>query len=128
MVPSALSERLMCMLEWLVVDCGKLFTVFISLGNLAGTDGFSTTLHMIDFIKIPRESGDHVVLLLAHPGLNLLGRYLPPSKVNDLLLADATRTRPTSSHGDSYIVGPSEGDLTDDMEGFDIMDLASFLE
>lgn len=83
---------------------------------------------MIDFIKIPRESGDHVVLLLAHPGLNGLGRYLPPSKVNDLLLADATRPRPTSSHGDVYIVGPSDGDLTDDMEGFDIMDLASFLE
>jgi len=81
---------------------------------------------MIDFIKIPRESGDQVVLLLSHPGLNLLGRYLPPSKVNDLLLADATRMRPTSSHGDLY--SPSEGDLADDMEGFDIMDLASFLE
>lgn len=99
-----------------------------SLGNLGGTpDAYSTALRMIDFIKIPRENGDHVVLLLVHPGLNLLGRYLPPSKVNDLLLADATHTRPTSSHGDAYIAGAAEGDLAD-MEGFDIMDLASFLE
>lgn len=100
-----------------------------SLGHLAGTsEGYSTCLRIINFYRIPRECGDHVVLLLAHPGLNLLGRYLPPSKVNDLLLADATRTRPTLSHGDSYTVGPSEGNLADDMQGFDIMDLASFLE
>ena len=92
-------------------------------------DGNKTTLRMIDFIKIPRESGDCVVLLLVHPGLNLLGRYLPPSRVNDLLLPDVTRTtRPSSSHGDVYMIGPGDPDLTEEMEGFDIMDLASFLE
>ena len=92
-------------------------------------DGYSTTLRMIDYIKIPRENGDCVVLLLVHPGSNLLGRYLPPSKVNDLLLADLGRlTRPLSTHGDVYMMGVEESDLSEEMEGFDIMDLASFIE
>lgn len=95
----------------------------------ASHDGYSTTLRLIDYVKIPRENGDCVVLLLHHPGLNLLGRYLPPSKVNDLLLADVTRTtRPTSSHGDIYMIGAEEPDIGEEMEAFDIMDLASFLE
>lgn len=83
---------------------------------------------MIDYFKIPRESGDCVVLLLVHPGLNLLGRYLPPLKVNDLLLADISRARPSSSHGDVYMMGIEEPDMAEEMEAFDIMDLASFLE
>lgn len=91
-------------------------------------DGYSTTLRMLDFFKIPREHGDCVVLLLAHPGLNLLGRYLPPSKINDLLLAEAHRARPLSSHGDIYMMGIEEPNATEEMEAFDIMDLASFLE
>ncbi|RDB29051.1 Peroxide stress-activated histidine kinase mak2 [Hypsizygus marmoreus] len=95
------------------------------LGRMANTtEGYSTTLRMIDYLKIPREHGDCVVLIMVHPGLNLLGRYLPPSKVNDLLLADAHRTRPASL-GDVYMMGVEEPDLT---EAFDIMDLASFLE
>jgi hypothetical protein len=65
------------------------------------------------------------MLLLLHPGLNLLGRYLPPSKVNSLLLADIPRAGPSSIHGDVY--GDDE-DMIDEMEAFDIMDLASFLE
>lgn len=87
----------------------------------------STTLRMIDFFKIPRESGDCVVLLLVHPGLNLLGRYLPPSKVNDLLLADISRVR-SASHVDAYMLGTEDADVAEEMEAFDIMDLASFLE
>jgi len=83
---------------------------------------------MIDYYKIPRDSGDCVVLLLVHPGLNLLGRYLPPLKVNDLLLADISRVRPMSSHGDVYMMGIEEPDIVEEMEAFDIMDLASFLE
>lgn len=83
---------------------------------------------MIDFLKIPREHGDCNVLILVHPGLNLLGRYLPPSKINDLLLADISRVRPASSHGDVYMMGLEEPDVVDEMEAFDIMDLASFLE
>ncbi|CAA7259981.1 unnamed protein product [Cyclocybe aegerita] len=99
------------------------------LGSMSGSpEGYSTTLRMIDYFKIPRESGDCVVLLLVHPGLNLLGRYLPPSKVNDLLLADVSRARPTSSHNDIYMMGIEEPSLTEEMEAFDIMDLASFLE
>lgn len=84
---------------------------------------------MIDFFNIPKESGDVVVLLLAHPGSNLLGRYLPPAKVNDLLLPDISRTRPTSaSHSDVYMMDIEEPDILVGIEGFDIMDLASFLE
>ncbi|KIL70561.1 hypothetical protein M378DRAFT_194875 [Amanita muscaria Koide BX008] len=93
-----------------------------------GTERYGTALRMIDFLKIPRENGDCVVLLLMHPGLNILGRYLPPSKVNDLLLADVTRTRPSSSHGDIYMAGAEGIDLMEEMEVFDIMDLATFLE
>jgi hypothetical protein len=69
-----------------------------------------------------------VVLLLGHPGLNLLGRYLPPSKINDLLVPDLSRTRPPQSHGDVYMMEIEEPDLLDGVGGFDIMDLASFLE
>jgi hypothetical protein len=89
---------------------------------------YGLTLRLIEFVNIPRDSGDVVVLLLVHPGSNLLGRYLPPSKINDLLLADVSRTRPTSSHGDVYMIDVEEPDLTDEMEPIDIMDLASFLE
>lgn len=91
-------------------------------------DSSSSILRLIDFFKIPREHGDCVVLLIAHPGPNLLGRYLPPSKVNDLLLADGGHVRATTSHGDSTMLGFDELDLGDEMEQFDIMDLASFLE
>lgn len=88
----------------------------------------SSILRLIDFFKIPREHGDYVVLLIAHPGPNLLGRYLPSSKVNDLLLADGGHSRSATSHGDSVMLGFDEPDLHDEMEQFDIMDLASFLE
>ena len=82
---------------------------------------------MIDFFGISKPNGDCVVLLLMHPGLNLLGRYFPPSKVNDLLLADVSRTRPSSSHGDVYMMGIEEPEI-EEMEPMEIMDLASFLE
>lgn len=100
-----------------------------SLSKLMATaDGSSTMLRLIDFFKIPREHGDCVVLLIAHPGPNLLGRYLPPSKVNDLLLADMGHARVSSSHGDTTMHGFEETDFNDEMEHLDIMDLASFLE
>ncbi|KAJ6626914.1 dual-domain HisK/Mak2 protein kinase [Mycena sp. CBHHK59/15] len=99
------------------------------LGRLSTTsDGSRHALRMVEFFNIPRDSGDVVVLLLAHPGLNLLGRYLPPAKINDLLLPDLSRTRPQSSHGDAYMMDIEEPDLLDEVGGFDIMDLASFLE
>ena len=94
----------------------------------SSTDGYNTTLRMIEFCKITREHGDCVVLLLVHPGTNILGRYLPPSKVNNLLLADVARTGPVTSHGDISMIGNEDLDLTDQIEAFDIMDLASFLE
>jgi len=85
-------------------------------------------LRMIDFFSVPKSNGDCVVLLLVHPGLNLLGRYFPPLKVNDLLLADVSRTRPSSSHADVYMMGIEEPDPVEDMDPMDVMDLASFLE
>ncbi|KAL0950689.1 hypothetical protein HGRIS_007467 [Hohenbuehelia grisea] len=94
----------------------------------ASTEAHNVSLRIIDFITIPPDSGDCVVLLLVHPGLNLLGRYLPPSKVNDLLLADVSRVRPTSSHADVYMTGIEAPSVSEEVEAFDIMDLASFLE
>ena len=100
-----------------------------SLGRITTTnERYGTALRMIDFLKISRENGDCVVLLLVHPGLNILGRYLPPSKVNDLLLADVARTRPSSSHSDIYMAITEGMDLLEEMEAFDIMDLATFME
>ena len=94
----------------------------------SSTDDYNATLRMIEFCSIPREYGDCVVLLLVHPGINILGHYLPPSKVNDLLLADVTRTEPAALHGDISIICDEDSHLTDQMEAFDIMDLATFLE
>ncbi|KAJ7022028.1 hypothetical protein C8F04DRAFT_1139170 [Mycena alexandri] len=99
------------------------------LGRIATTsDGSRHSLRILEFFNIPRDSGDVVVLLLGHPGLNLLGRYLPPTKINDLLLPDLSRVRPSSSHGDAYMMEIEEPGLLDGVGGFDIMDLASFLE
>jgi hypothetical protein len=100
-----------------------------SLGRLSvSSEAHRTILRPIDFFNIPRSCGDCAVLLLVHPGLNLLGRYFPPSKVNDLLLADISRARPLPSHGDAFMTGIEELDKVEEMEVFDIMDLASFLE
>ena len=94
----------------------------------SSSDGYNTTLRMIEFCTIAREYGDCVVLLLVHPGINILGRYLPPSKVNDLLLADVTRTGPAASLGDVSMTSDEDSGPIDQVEAFDIMDLASFLE
>lgn len=137
-------EDCTCSIEWLYVPWKRgsyvgssriylrpqfLFSLS-RLGRMASSlEGQSIALRMIDFLKIPRESGDCVVLLLVHPGLNLLGRYLPPSKVNDLLVADASRSRTANAgHGDIHMMSVEEPDLVEEMEAFDIMDLASFLE
>ncbi|EIN13359.1 histidine kinase [Punctularia strigosozonata HHB-11173 SS5] len=95
----------------------------------SSSEAMSTALRMIDFYTIPRAQGDCVVLLLVHPGLNSLGRYFPPSKVNDLLLADASRVRPSSSRHDIYMLGLEEAEqIPEENEAFEIMDLATFLE
>ncbi|THU88468.1 hypothetical protein K435DRAFT_830560 [Dendrothele bispora CBS 962.96] len=98
------------------------------LGQIgSSTSGHTPVLRMVDLLTISRDHGDVVVLLLHHPGQNILGRYLPPSKVNDLLLADIHRMR----HGpslDPYMMDTDEDGITEEMEAFDIMDLATFLE
>lgn len=66
-----------------------------------------------------------MVLLLVHPGINSLGRYYPPTKVNDILLGDVSRVRPLS-HGDMYMMG--DADMMEEFEACDMMDLATFLE
>ncbi|KAI0367509.1 histidine kinase [Pilatotrama ljubarskyi] len=88
----------------------------------------SATLRMIDFFTIPKANGDCVVLLLYHPGLNILGRYFPPAKVNSLLFGDISRARPSSSHHDIYMSGVEEPYTMEEMEAIEIMDLATFLE
>lgn len=101
-----------------------------SLGKLAGTpDGNTTSLQMLDYLKIPHEHGDCVVLLLTHPGINLLGRYLPAHKINDLLLVEPVRTRTLPPSGDVAMLDKEEvSEIVEDVDGYDIMDLASFLE
>ncbi|KAF9072703.1 dual-domain HisK/Mak2 protein kinase [Rhodocollybia butyracea] len=84
-------------------------------------------MRLIEQLTIPRDHGDVVVLILVHPGLNLLGRYLPPSKVNDLLLAsNAFRNNP--SHGDVFMMDIDDSNIEQAMEAFDVVDLATFLE
>ncbi|EMD41429.1 hypothetical protein CERSUDRAFT_146381 [Gelatoporia subvermispora B] len=88
----------------------------------------STTLRLIEFFSIPRTNGDCIVLLLIHPGLNILARYFPPLKVNDLLLGDVSRPRPPAPQRDIYMMGVDEPYPIEEMEAIEIMDLASFLE
>ena len=88
-------------------------------------EALSTTLSLVDFISISRSNGDCVVLLLAHPGPNLLGRYLPLSRINALLLAEPPLSRLSASQGDVFMSELNEGG---DLETTDTMDLATFLE
>lgn len=103
-----------------------------SLDRLStSNDSSSILLRVIEFFSLQKDNGDCVVLLLAHPGLNLLGRYFPPSKINKLLLGESsTRTRPHALQAEMYAMGLEELDAFDgdEIEAFDIMDLASFLE
>lgn len=84
----------------------------------AAGDAYSPT--MIEFINIPKDAGDVVVLLLLHPGQNVLARYLPSQKINDLMLA-LQPTEPTHDE-DVYM---AELDGSDGV--VQIMDLNSFL-
>ncbi len=94
----------------------------------------STTFRFIDFLSLPRDSGECVVLLLTRPGQNLLGQYFPPLRVNELLLAEASKAKSTSSPTDTYMRASMELDVDDglemeeDHERFDVMDLATLLE
>jgi hypothetical protein len=88
-------------------------------------EALSTTLRLIDLISISRLNGDCVVLLLVHPGPNLLGRYLPLSRINALLLAEASLYRISTAQGDVFM---NEAGEPGDVESTDTMDLATFLE
>ncbi|KAG5723159.1 Peroxide stress-activated histidine kinase mak2 [Termitomyces sp. T112] len=102
------------------------------LGRIAKSNVHATTLALLENLKIPREHGDCVVLILVHPGPNLLGRYLPPYKINDLLLAEPSRIRSSASMDGSIRtedeMSMSEGTENAEEEETPIMDLASFLE
>ena len=89
----------------------------------ANADASRSTLRLIDFFIIPKHNGNSVVLLLSHPGINTLGRYFAPSKVNDLLL---TKQAP-SPQSDVYkmVIEPEEGP---DEEDLSVMDLTTFME
>lgn len=102
---------------------------YSSLEKMATSpESSSTTLRMIDFFTISKTNGDCAVLLLFHPGLNILGRYFPPAKVNNLLFGDISRARPSASHRDIYMSGVEEPYIMEEMEAIEIMDLATFLE
>jgi len=91
-------------------------------------EALSTTPPFIDLISISRSNGDCVVLLLGHPGPNLLGRYLPLSRINALLLAEPLVSRLPSPQGDVFMNDALEGGSFKDVENTDTMDLATFLE
>lgn len=79
-----------------------------------------------------RESGDCVILLIAHPGPNELGRYFPPSRVNELLLAKTPEIY-YSPHSErpEYTTQSDDDDTNsrkEDFSYYSVMDLASFLE
>ncbi|KAL5518690.1 CHK1 [Sanghuangporus vaninii] len=93
----------------------------------------SIVLRVVELMTLPRESGDCVVLLMAHPGPNELGRYFPPSKVNELLLAKTPETHPSPSREGQEYSTPSDNDnemgsQQGDLSYYSVMDLASFLE
>lgn len=70
--------------------------------------------------------GDCIVLVLLHPGQNMLGRFFPPEKINDLLMG----TKPSEERmmdSDVRMSGP-DPEIDDVQETFDVMDIASFLE
>jgi hypothetical protein len=90
-------------------------------------EALSTTLRLIDFVSISRSNGDCVVLLLVHPGPNLLGRYLPLSRIN-ALLAEPPSTHLSTSQGDVFMSDSDEAGSLRDTENTDTMDLATFLE
>ncbi|KAA1468392.1 histidine kinase [Dentipellis sp. KUC8613] len=99
------------------------------LGRMhASPESLRTMLRLIDFFSISQADGDAVVLLLVHPGPNMLGRYLPRSKVNDLLLAEPSRTLPSTSHGDIFMGDMENNAYEGDPDSTDTMDLATFLE
>ncbi|KAI9445552.1 histidine kinase [Lactarius indigo] len=91
-------------------------------------EALSTTLRLVDFISISRSNGDCVVLLLAHPGPNLIGRYLPLSRINGLLLPEPPLSHLSASQGDVFMSEIGEGSSFRDVENTDTMDLATFLE
>lgn len=91
-------------------------------------EALSTTPPLIDLVSISRSNGDCVVLLLGHPGPNLLGRYLPLSRINALLLAEPPVSRLPSPQGDVFMNETVEGGSSHDVENTDTMDLATFLE
>ncbi|KAI5991480.1 STKc type histidine kinase [Pisolithus albus] len=116
-------------------------------------EALSTTLRLIEFLTVPRANGDCVVLLLVHPGANLLARYFPPSKAEgsreahrdqDASLNEEVSTvsggtddsRKAEEHHDDIYDGAflplDDLDLHDiedvEEEKYDVMDLASFLE
>lgn len=66
------------------------------------------------------------MLLLTHPGVNVLGRFLPAHKINDLLLAESVRTR--TSIDVAMLDNEGAPEVPEDGDGYDIMDLATFLE
>lgn len=99
------------------------------LDQLSGTsEATSIVLRVIELMTLPRESGDCVILLVAYPGPNDLGRYFPPSKVNELLLATTPEKHSSKPQDDVYSGNASEEDSQADYDDYTMMDLASFLE
>jgi hypothetical protein len=91
-------------------------------------EALSTTLRLIDVISVSRSNGDCVVLLLVHPGPNLLSRYLPLSRINALLLAEPPLSGVSTPQADVFMDDVDDDGALRDTENTDTMDLATFLE
>lgn len=88
----------------------------------------SAALQLIDIFNIDRENGDVLVLLLSHPGPNLLGRYFPQGRINDLLLPVHHSLNTADSAVNSSTFKESGSETEEDAENVDVMDLASFIQ
>jgi len=81
----------------------------------------SITLRLLEHVVIPPEDGDSIVLVVGHPGANVLGRYFTESSSENLLLSSNPPKEPeTETNFDDNVV-MEDGDSI-------LMDLATFVE
>ncbi|KZT42789.1 hypothetical protein SISSUDRAFT_979545 [Sistotremastrum suecicum HHB10207 ss-3] len=89
----------------------------------------NVTLRLLEYLTIPPESGDCVVLVLSHPGYNQLARYFPSDQINDLLIPESVACPGPAFLGDIAMPDvDEEGEPFRDDEPLPLIDLATFLE
>lgn len=98
----------------------------------ASPDAPGRALSLVDIFTIPKANGDSTVLLLSHPGTNMLGQFFSVPKVNEIILANSSTDR-THSIKDEYKVAMDEErgdgeDVDSQSQSPRHMDLITFFE